>query len=310
MFNKIYQEIRKHNKIIIIRHKSPDYDAYGSQLGLYYALKQAFPHKKVLVDGDDNNHNIFKKAMDAVFVDDYKDSLVFIVDASSENMLLNDYYKYADKIVILDHHDNDAPFADYVIIKKDYSSASELVTEFLTSTKINIPVESANALFIGIVGDSNRFLYKGTTSNTFNMAAILFDTGINIVDCYNAIQRDEKESDKRFRGFVLSSFKIKEKVAYIYISKEDRLKYDVSDCFASRGTINLLSGIEGVEMFVNFTEMDTGEVNCEFRSKEIPVLEVAKSYGGGGHALASGARIAIGYDYMEVVDKMNEVIRG
>lgn len=310
MFQKIYQEIRKHNKIIIIRHKSPDYDAYGSQLGLYYALKNAFPHKLILVDGDDNNHNIFKKAMDMVTVADYKDSLVFLVDQSSENMLVNDYYKYADKIIILDHHENEGEFADIAIIKKDYSSASELVTEFLVETKIPITKEAANCLFIGIAGDSNRFLYKGTTSNTFKMAAILYDSGADIVDDYNIMQREESESDKRFKGYILSNFKIKDRVAYIYISKEERERFNVGDCFASRGTINLLSGIEGVDAFVNFTEMDDPIVSCEFRSKSIPILDVAKYYNGGGHALACGARIPIGYDYIEVVDKLNEIIRG
>ncbi len=310
MFQKIYQEIRKHNKIIIIRHKSPDYDAYGSQLGLYYALKNAFPHKLILVDGDDNNHNIFKKAMDMVTVADYKDSLVFLVDQSSENMLVNDYYKYADKIIILDHHENEGEFADIAIIKKDYSSASELVTEFLVETKIPITKEAANCLFIGIAGDSNRFLYKGTTSNTFKMAAILYDSGADIIDDYNIMQREESESDKRFKGYILSNFKIKDRVAYIYISKEERERFNAGDCFASRGTINLLSGIEGVDAFVNFTEMDDQIVSCEFRSKSIPILDVAKYYNGGGHALACGARIPIGYDYIEVVDKLNEIIRG
>ena len=310
MFQKIYQEIRKHNKIIIIRHKSPDYDAYGSQLGLYYALKNAFPHKLILVDGDDNNNNIFKKAMDMVTVADYKDSLVFLVDQSSENMLVNDYYKYADKIIILDHHENEGEFADIAIIKKDYSSASELVTEFLVETKIPITKEAANCLFIGIAGDSNRFLYKGTTSNTFKVAAILYDSGADIVDDYNIMQREESESDKRFKGYILSNFKIKDRVAYIYISKEERERFNAGDCFASRGTINLLSGIEGVDAFVNFTEMDDQIVSCEFRSKSISILDVAKYYNGGGHALACGARIPLDYDYMEVVDKLNEIVRG
>ena len=310
MFQKIHHEIKKHNKIIIMRHKSPDYDAYGSQLGLYYALKSAYPEKVILVDGDDNSNNIFNRTMDTVTIEDYKDSLTIIVDASSENMFNNDYYKYADKIAILDHHDNEPDFADYYIIKKEYSSASELIAEFLHDAKIPITKDAANALFIGIAGDSNRFLYKGTTSNTFKMAAILYDAGADITDDYNIMQREEKESDKRFRGFVLTNFKIKDRVAYIYISKEDREKYNVSDCFASRGTVNLLSGIENIDAFLNFTEMETGEVNCEFRSKQIPILDVAKYYNGGGHALACGARIPLGYDYMEVVDKLIEILRG
>ena len=70
-FKKIYKEIESHKRIIIIRHKNPDYDAYGSQFGLYYALKDHFANKEFLIDGDDNNNNFYNRLMDKVSDEEY-----------------------------------------------------------------------------------------------------------------------------------------------------------------------------------------------------------------------------------------------
>ena len=59
-FDLILNTIKEFKKIIIIRHKGPDYDAYGSQFGLYYALKENFKDKEILLDGDDNANNFYK----------------------------------------------------------------------------------------------------------------------------------------------------------------------------------------------------------------------------------------------------------
>ena len=60
-YGKVLKLIKQYNKIILIRHQNPDYDAYGSQFGLYYSLKENFKDKTVLLDGDDNVNNFFNR---------------------------------------------------------------------------------------------------------------------------------------------------------------------------------------------------------------------------------------------------------
>ena len=52
MFEKVIAAIREYNRIIIHRHKNPDGDALGSQLGLCGILKANFPQKEILCVGD------------------------------------------------------------------------------------------------------------------------------------------------------------------------------------------------------------------------------------------------------------------
>ena len=52
MFETVIATIRSYNRIIIHRHKNPDGDALGSQLGLAGILKENFPEKEILSVGD------------------------------------------------------------------------------------------------------------------------------------------------------------------------------------------------------------------------------------------------------------------
>ena len=52
MFEKILEEIKNAHRIIIHRHKNPDGDALGCQIGLKYILKENFPEKEVYAVGD------------------------------------------------------------------------------------------------------------------------------------------------------------------------------------------------------------------------------------------------------------------
>ena len=52
MFEKILSLIEKYDRIIIHRHKNPDGDALGSQLGLLHTIKDTYPNKEVYAVGD------------------------------------------------------------------------------------------------------------------------------------------------------------------------------------------------------------------------------------------------------------------
>jgi phosphoesterase RecJ-like protein len=55
--------------------------------------------------------------------------------------------------------------------------------------------------------------------------------------------------------------------------------------------VGVMGEIRGVDIWVNFTETAEG-VLCELRSSKYNINGIAKKYGGGGHAKASGATVA------------------
>ena len=90
-------------------------------------------------------------------------------------------------------------------------------------------------------------------------------------------------------------------VAYMVNDKDVFEKFDVDTFTVSRGMVNLMAGIEKVNIWCNFTyDVASGKVFGEFRSRDIVIVDIAKKYGGGGHECACGATI----DNFEVAMEM------
>jgi len=309
MTNIIDELIKRYNKIIVTRHIHPDYDAYGSQIGLYLSIKETYPEKEVYLDGDENENNLFGIKSHTITKELLKDSLYIITDTACKNMLPNNNIKYAKDVIIIDHHENEPDINGTYLIKTDYSSASEVVAEFLIQSNYKISKLSSSYIFAGIVGDTNRFLYKGTSKNTFKITSFLIDKGIDIVKIYKLMQKEEMEGDKRIKGYVLSNFIIDKKVAYVYVSNNTIKVLNTTTLAASRGCIDLLANIKGVDVHVIFCETENNEIYVEMRSKEKSIVDIAKKHGGGGHALACGTTLMIGYKYKDIIDDLNEVLK-
>ncbi len=292
MKKQIFNLINIYDSIIIARHKNPDFDAYGSQFGLYYALREYFPKKNIYVVGDDNSLNKFQ-TFDNVSDETYKESLVLILDTVASQMLDPVVYKNYDKLVFIDHHRND-PDIDYDIVlqEKDASSTAEIITSLLIDWDIPINLDSARALYIGIIGDTGRFMHNNTTSRTLMFASKLLETGIDISKIHNSIYTENKESKNVKNKFFNLVQYTKNNVAYSKNDKDFLEKYNLSTNYTSRGLVNQMAGMEEVHIWVNFTfDQESEKIICEIRSRDIAVLDVAKKYGGGGHLNACGCTV-------------------
>ena len=62
----------------------------------------------------------------------------------------------------------------------------------------------------------------------------------------------------------------------------------------SEGLIDIIRGIEGVIVAVFFEELPDGKIRVSMRSKDtrVDACHVCMEFGGGGHALAAGIRMA------------------
>ena len=64
--------------------------------------------------------------------------------------------------------------------------------------------------------------------------------------------------------------------------------------------------IKEIKIWANFTENEESKVIAELRSRDIPIVDIAKKYGGGGHALACGATLTSFEQAKEMLKDLNE----
>lgn len=310
MEREVYSLIKDFDSILIARHKNPDLDAYGSQFGLYYALKAKYPNKKIYAIGDDNNQNYFQE-LDKISDDIKKESLVFVLDTVAKQMLNEEDYLLHKKLVLIDHHQNipDIEY-DYYIRDVEASSTSEMVASFLLNLKIEINKESARALYMGIIGDTGRFMYNSTTPHTLKIASILLEKGIDIQDIHDQIYLENLENKKIKAIFFNGVEFTKKNVAYKKNTQEFLDKYNLEANFVSRALISQMAGIEEVPVWANFTyDKKIDRILCEFRSRRYQVLDIAKQYGGGGHLYACGCSVKTWEEVDLIIKDINKLVR-
>ena len=170
---QILNEIKKFKIIIIHRHKRPDPDAIGSQMGLAQLIKESFPDKQVLCAGKQYESFEWLGKTDEIADEQYQDALVIVVDTANQPRVDDDRYTKGKALIKIDHHPNDDQFGDIMWVEPDASSTSELIYDFYDSNKdqLTLPSEGARLLYAGIVGDTGRFMYPSTSSHTLEVAA-------------------------------------------------------------------------------------------------------------------------------------------
>ena len=305
----ILSKIKAYHTIIIHRHLRPDLDAIGSQMGLKLMLESQFPEKKICVVGDLNTMSYLAN-MDEVTDEMYKDALVIITDVAVSQMISDDRYLLGKEIIIIDHHENDTDVENVSIHYKDtsFNSACEMIIDMAKTHDFHLSKDAATYLYGGMVTDSGRFLYLKNPERTFLLASYVSRFEPNIQDLYNYLYTEtlsRKVLKNQFSAFELT----KENVAYRINSKA--LIESTGEDFQSisRGMVNQMSGIKEVLIWGSFSEDQNGSYVAELRSRDIPIVDVAKKYGGGGHLNACGATLENIEKVYQLIEDLNEKVK-
>lgn len=297
------EKIKEYNQIVLFRHINPDLDAFGSQLGLYYILKASFPKKRIVIAGET------KSDLFSVFVDydidqylENEKTLGIVLDTANRERIDGDYL-CCHELIKIDHHLIVDNYGDINIVDDSASSCSQIITCLCNDLKDDLIInkEAATALYRGIIGDSNRFLYRSTDERTFQMAALLVSKGIDIEAIYQQLYlKDMKNLD--VTKFILNHYYYHNGIAY-YILKDEDLKTLGISREEGSNYVNTLSNIKQFEVWMAITENKAlNHFRVSIRSRRYAINDVANAFGGGGHALASGATL-------ESLDQLESLLR-
>ena len=309
MISKAFDAIKNHDVIIIHRHSNPDGDAMGSQLGLKHVFKANFPDKKIYAVGDSAGRFSFMEdsVMDEISDEFYEGALAIVLDTSAKSLISDDRYTLAEQTLRIDHHIFVEDIADIDIDDTSFESCCGLVTYLVREWGLEVDSKAAKALYTGIVTDSGRFYYDSTSPRTFDLASFLLSKGFNPAEICSNLYVDTYENVRKRAEFVLSIKFSKNNVAYSYSDKERVAKLGMEAQSVSRGFVNTMGDLKGVDAWVNFTECEQG-VLCEIRSKNLNINQIAVAHGGGGHLKASGATLKDRQEAMQVLDELDALV--
>lgn len=306
MFEQVVEAIANYDPIIIHRHRTPDGDCLGAQIGLKHLITENYPGKRVFTVGDKAGRYDFMadSVMDTVPDEAYKTALAVIVDTPSSRLVSDQRFASAAFTVRIDHHLFTEKFAQLEVVDTSFESCCGQIAQMAMEAEWRMPLISAESLFTGIVTDSGRFRYDSISSRTFSLVSYLMRQPINTSAIYQNLYIVDLETAKIKARFVQKIQLTKKNVAYIYTTREEIAQLPIDLFSISRGMVSVMNDLKNVDLWVNFTEAPEGVI-CELRSSRFNINPIAVKYGGGGHKKASGATIKDREEAMKMLDDLN-----
>ena len=296
--------IEQARRVVIMAHRNPDMDAFGSQLGMNRICQLYGKNASIVLDHvNDSLQTLYKQAKDNGsynFITSERakelmtpESLVVLLDthrpAYSE---CPDLLKMTDRIAVIDHHRRAAdgvenPTLSY--IESYASSTAEMVTEILQylGAKKELSKLEAEALLAGMTVDTNRFAVK-TGGRTFEAAAWLKRAGADTAEVKKLFQ--SSLSDFKIRSKAVADSEITEDGIATSICGGENVEAQIINSQVADELLNVkgvkVSFVAGLdnEGYTLVSARSLGEVNVQVIMEDI---------GGGGHLTTAGAQVDI-----------------
>lgn len=306
MFKKIFREIKKYDTIVIARHIGVDPDALSSQLALRDSIQLTFPDKKVLAVGNGTSKFSFIGRLDKM--ENVSNSLLIILDTPDKKRVDGVRLEEYASIIKIDHHPFIESFGNLEYVLDTASSTCEIIMDLILNTKLLCNQNIARMLYIGLISDSNRFMFESSTAKTFSLVSKFLETyPFSIKEVYEQMYL-RPLSEVRFEGYLAQNMIVTDNgVAYIIITDDIINKFKV-DTAAAGNMINNFNFISEVLVWVTVTEDIKNEnIRISIRSRGPAINKVAEAHHGGGHRFASGVKTTTFEEAKLIVHELDAV---
>jgi phosphoesterase RecJ-like protein len=305
-------ELRTHDKFLLTTHERPDGDAVGSlaaMQGVLAALgKDAvaflapdeFPlpyeYRWIELDG----------LVTAPPADLDERVLVFLdcgnIDRTSADVLKRE----GAHIVNIDHHHDNTRFGTINHVESDSSCTAEMVWDLMHALGVPATNGIAEALYVGLVTDTGRFMYENTGARAHRMAAELIEGGIDAHAIYRRLYEGVPQGKLDLLARGLSNVERFDDglLTLTHLTREDYADTGADESY-SEGVVDHLRAVEGTAVAgLVRDQLSNGgfkrKVSLRATDDRVDVSRIARAGGGGGHRRAAG--FSTDLEFAELVD--------
>jgi phosphoesterase RecJ-like protein len=284
-------------RFVIATHRNPDGDALGSMLALARALRAAGrdalmwhcepdpvrPDMRFMFHADE-------PILAELPADAGERTLVAVDCASAHRLSDLEPRSLAGTVVNLDHHHDNTRFGDLNLVEPTASSTAEVVVHVLEAAGWPLDASVAEPLYVGLVTDTGRFSQANTSPEAHRVAALLAESGLDIVAISRALYEEEPLQRLRLLGRALASVRslLDGRLIVAVLKRED---FDAAEatCDDTEGIVEMLRRSRGAYVAALVRERDEGlRVSLRSTTPDVDVSAIARAEGGGGHRAAAG----------------------
>jgi phosphoesterase RecJ-like protein len=247
--------------------------------------------------------------------DDVAERTIVFLDCGNIDRMPVDFLQ-TDGLHILniDHHHDNTRFGTVNLVNPSASSTAEMVWRLSKELGAEITPAIANALYVGLVTDTGRFMYENTTPVAHEMAAELIAAGVEPHKVYRQLWEDLPFRRLQLLQRALASVERYDDgaITVAHLTKGD---YEETGALEtdSEGVVDHMRAVEGTRVAVLVRELlaDDREglrkVSLRATDGSVDVSRIARAFSGGGHPQAAGFSTPI--PYPELVDQLCAQVR-
>jgi phosphoesterase RecJ-like protein len=293
--------LRAADKLLLVTHENPDGDALGSLVAMHGVLQQLGKDSLMFIAPDEYPlpyEYRFFDLRDVVTVppEDVADRLVVFLDCGNidRNPAVLDHGAPL-RIVNIDHHHDNTRFGEIDHVVDAASCTAEIVWDLMRGLGVEATAEIADALYVGLVTDTGKFMYENTGTRAHVMAAELIAAGVDVHSIYRRLYEGVPFAKLKLMARALDRVERydSEGLTLARIRVADYQETGAEESY-SEGIVDHLRAVAGTKVAALVKELTDpakaglAKVSLRAADESIDVSAIARAGGGGGHRMAAG----------------------
>ena len=303
---EVLDTLRQAERFVLVTHENPDGDALGSLVAMQGVMRALGKDSLTFI-----GHDEFPLPYEYAFFQfedlitevpaDVGDRTIVFLDCG--NVDRNAVEIGDAPILNLDHHHDNTHFGTINHVVPGASCTAEIVWDLMRGLDVALTPRIAEALYVGLVTDTGRFMYENTGPAAHIMAADLIEAGVDVHEIYRRLYEGVPEPKLALLTRALQRMQRFDggRLTFARLAREDFAETGAEESY-TEGIIDHLRAVQGTKVAALAREL-TGP-DCAGRSKvslratdgAVDVSLIARAQNGGGHRQAAGFATSMGPD--------------
>ena len=298
---EVLELLRTSGSFLLVTHEHPDGDALGSLIAMHGILDALGKDAKMFMAAGEiplpQEYRFFDVGeVVSVPPPDIGERVVVFLDCGNIDRTPDDAVKHEGaRILNIDHHHDNTLFGDVDLVVPEASCTAEIVWDLMGGLGVTATLEIAEALYVGLVTDTGKFMYENTGPRAHVMAADLIEAGIDVHGIYRRLYEGVPAAKLNLLGRALERVRRFDDGRLTIATLDcDDFRQTGADETHSEGIIDHLRSVEGTKVAALARQRDDPggvsrkKVSLRSTDGEVDVSAVARAGGGGGHRQAAG----------------------
>jgi phosphoesterase RecJ-like protein len=296
----VLARIREDSRFVLATHENPDGDALGSLVGMHGLLTALGKESTIFIDQEDlplpDEYSLFE--LDGLIqsppADVAERTVVFLdcgnIDRNSASVLRDGRH-----LLNIDHHHDNTNFGTLNYVVPSACCTAEIIWDLMHDLGVAPSPTVAQALYVGLITDTGRFMYENTGPRAHLMAAELIEAGVDVPEVYRRLYENVQPARLALLATALEHVQRFDsgELTLSWLSAEDFERAEAEETY-SEGIIDHLRAVQGTRVAALVRELSSGERKGQYKvslratDDAVDVSAIARAQGGGGHRRAAG----------------------